>query len=215
MASIAFRPSSSVLVTPWCAHVGSLGTLPAPPLPSPPRARRAAMRAVAARSFCVESGLKLRMRGETSSVTPTSRQVSAMSRSDSSRAACCASAVLLWSRLRSRAETCSLPLASRQAFSLGLEKLHAHLQLVRLVERGADLLHVRLGRDVQDFALDKRHFAVHLLVRHLHHVRRDLDPEEARKEDEESRHLVARDVRLGDALGDQEVDRECEAALVE
>lgn len=51
--SMALRPSSPTLATAWCAHVGSSTTSPSPPVPSPPRARRAAFRAGAARSFMV------------------------------------------------------------------------------------------------------------------------------------------------------------------
>eukprot|EP00965_Chrysotila_dentata_P153688 5080032-Pleurochrysis_carterae.AAC.1 len=83
-----------MLVIAWCAHVGS--SLAS----SSPRIRRAALRAAAARSFIVEAGTKLRMRGSLASVMPTSRKSAAVSRSDSLNACACASEVLLWSRVK-------------------------------------------------------------------------------------------------------------------
>eukprot|EP00965_Chrysotila_dentata_P097257 3214713-Pleurochrysis_carterae.AAC.1 len=78
-----------MLVITWCAHVGS--SLVA----SSPRTRRAALRAAAARSFIVEAGAKLRMRGSMAWAKPTSRRSDAVSRSDSLNASACASDVLL------------------------------------------------------------------------------------------------------------------------
>eukprot|EP00965_Chrysotila_dentata_P215319 6188705-Pleurochrysis_carterae.AAC.1 len=68
----------------------------------------------------------------------------------------------------------------------------------------ADLLDVRLARDVEQFLLDMRHLAIDDLVRDLAAVGRQLDAEEARGNQEESRHLVARDVRRCNGLGDGE-----------
>eukprot|EP00965_Chrysotila_dentata_P027885 927001-Pleurochrysis_carterae.AAC.2 len=60
-----------MLVIAWCAHVGSPLAL------SSPRTRRAALRAAAARSFIVEAGTNLRMRGSMASVMPTSQRSAA------------------------------------------------------------------------------------------------------------------------------------------
>eukprot|EP00965_Chrysotila_dentata_P150018 4954866-Pleurochrysis_carterae.AAC.3 len=73
---------------------------------------------------------------------------------------------------------------------------------------------MRLARDVEQLLLDVRHLAVDDLVRHLAAVDRQLDAEEARKNQEEGRHLVARDVRRRDGLGDGKVDGEAEAVAV-
>eukprot|EP00965_Chrysotila_dentata_P143712 4748421-Pleurochrysis_carterae.AAC.1 len=82
---MALRPSLKMLVIAWCAHVGSSFA------PSSPRTRRAALRAAAARSFMVEAGTKLRMRGSMALVMPTLRRSAAVSRSDSLNASACAS----------------------------------------------------------------------------------------------------------------------------
>ena len=100
-ASMAFLPASKMLVMAWCAHVGSSV--------SEPRTRRAAFRAVGARSFMELEGLKPRMAGERSSVIPTSLSNSAIAFSDSLNAACCASAVLQCSSDKSSALTFSSP----------------------------------------------------------------------------------------------------------
>eukprot|EP00965_Chrysotila_dentata_P176538 5829550-Pleurochrysis_carterae.AAC.1 len=68
---MALRPSSKILVIAWCAHVGSSFAL------SSPRTRRAALRAAAVRSFIVEAGTKMSMRGSMASVMPTSRRSAA------------------------------------------------------------------------------------------------------------------------------------------
>eukprot|EP00965_Chrysotila_dentata_P185339 6118763-Pleurochrysis_carterae.AAC.1 len=67
---------------------------------------------------------------------------------------------------------------------VGLEQLHADLELVGLVQRRADLLDVHLARDVEQLLLDVRHLlAVDDLVRHLAAVLgRQLDAKEARKD---------------------------------
>jgi hypothetical protein len=84
---------------------------------------------------------------------------------------------------------------------------------VHLVERGADLLDVRAARHEEQLALDVGHLPVHLLERHLPRVRRQLDAEETSEGHEELRHLVARDVGAGEALGDGQVDRERKGAV--
>eukprot|EP00965_Chrysotila_dentata_P082963 2736844-Pleurochrysis_carterae.AAC.5 len=72
-----------------------------------------------------------------------------------------------------------------------LEQLSADLEFVCLSKRHADLLTVRLARDVQQLLLDVRHLAVQDLMQHLAAVGRQFDAKEARKSWEEVRHLVA------------------------
>eukprot|EP00965_Chrysotila_dentata_P016568 549049-Pleurochrysis_carterae.AAC.1 len=86
-----------MLVIAWCVHVGS--SLAS----SSPRTRRAALRAAAARSFLVEAGTKLRMRGSMASVMPRPQRNAAVSRSDSLNASAFASEVLLWRMVKSSA----------------------------------------------------------------------------------------------------------------
>eukprot|EP00965_Chrysotila_dentata_P125849 4159490-Pleurochrysis_carterae.AAC.3 len=125
-----------MLVIAWCAHVGSLLA------PSSPRTtRRATLRAAAARSFIVEAGAKLRMRGSKASVMPLSRrsaavcrrgEVVARERDEDARPfprrprprltrgllerleSACDSEVLLWSMVKSSAVAVNLPSASRR-----------------------------------------------------------------------------------------------------
>eukprot|EP00965_Chrysotila_dentata_P210638 6186009-Pleurochrysis_carterae.AAC.1 len=98
---------------------------------------------------------------------------------------------------------------------VNLEQLCADLELVGLVQRRADLLDVHLARDVEQLLLNVRYLAVDDLVRHLAAVGPQLDANKARKDQEEGRHLVARDVRACDGLSDDEVDGEGEAVTVE
>eukprot|EP00965_Chrysotila_dentata_P000746 23195-Pleurochrysis_carterae.AAC.1 len=58
----------------------------------PPRTRREALRAAAARSFIFEFGRKFRMRGSMHWMMPTSRRSAAVERSDSLKASACAAA---------------------------------------------------------------------------------------------------------------------------
>eukprot|EP00965_Chrysotila_dentata_P206300 6183462-Pleurochrysis_carterae.AAC.5 len=146
---------------------------------------------------------------------PTSRRRAAVSRSDSLNFSAFAFDVLLWSMVRSSAVVFKLPSASRRESSWARYLLRADLELVRLlVQRHADLLDVRLARDIEQLLLNVRHFAVDDLVRHLAAVGRQLDAEEARKNEEEGRHLVARDMHRRDGLGDGEVDGQGEAVVV-
>eukprot|EP00965_Chrysotila_dentata_P180485 5957780-Pleurochrysis_carterae.AAC.2 len=70
---------------------------------------------------------------------------------------------------------------------VGLEQLSADLELICLVQYCADLLDVRLARDVGScLLLDVRHLAVGNLVQHLAAVGRQLDAKEARKNQEEA-----------------------------
>ena len=170
------------------------------------------MRAGAARSFMLEAGVKASSRGETSTVMPRSLSSSAVSRSDSLNAAACASDDRLRVQqveVESRDLQLAVLVAPREQLDevlalqrlcavreiavrvvLGLEQLHTDLQLVCHVECGADLLDVGLAGHIEQLALDGRHLAVHHLVRHAARMRRQLDAEEACKDDEEQRHLV-------------------------
>eukprot|EP00965_Chrysotila_dentata_P209313 6185220-Pleurochrysis_carterae.AAC.1 len=124
------------------------------------------------------------MRGFMLWVMSTSPRSAAVERSDSLKASACAAAVLLLSMFRSNAVVCKLPLASRRERSwmrysqlgavgdvavaiVAREQLHANLKLVRLVEGSADLLDVRLARDVLQLLFDVGHLAVDHFVRHF------------------------------------------------
>eukprot|EP00965_Chrysotila_dentata_P203217 6181573-Pleurochrysis_carterae.AAC.2 len=123
-ASMALRPSSESLVITWCAYLGSYMAS------SSPRTRRAALRAAAARSFIVNVGAKLRMRGNMASVMPTTRRSDAVSRRHSLNASACAYDVLLWNMVKSSTVSFKLRSLSRWESEqlgevLGLQRLGA------------------------------------------------------------------------------------------
>eukprot|EP00965_Chrysotila_dentata_P044701 1485839-Pleurochrysis_carterae.AAC.1 len=172
-----------MLVIAWCAHVGS--SLAS----SPPSTRRAALRAAAARLFIFNAEAKVRMRGSMASAMPTSRRSAAVLRSESLNA----SASPLPSHCRrhrggrAAGRGTRVGLQRLGAFKdvavavVGLEQLRADLELVRLVQRRADFLDVRLAGDVEQLLLKVHHLAIDDPVRHLAAVGRQLDAGEARE----------------------------------
>eukprot|EP00966_Prymnesium_polylepis_P324823 7380829-Prymnesium_polylepis.1 len=201
-----------MLTSPCSARVGSLS--PA----SSPSTRRAAARAVEARSFIEHVGMNLRSRSAARASTRLAFSISAAtSCSESRKAVACASAVLPGTAARSSAMISILPL-TRRASSSGAAGRGSRSAATLHRRPGSSTTSrptpVRCAGRVEHVAPDGGALAVDVRAGHLLAAARQLHVEEASEDEEERRHLPARDAQL-QRTDDRQVDLRAEGAALE